>query len=101
MPVFANATMRGGWGGVFMQSQDSHPIIDHVPGIPGLYLMTGDSGSSFKTAPAIGICLAEWITEGRPHLMDLSPFRSTRFAEGKPWIDETAYRTDQLLTISR
>jgi sarcosine oxidase, subunit beta len=101
MPAFANATMRGGWAGMIMQSQDSHPIIDHVPSVPGLYLMTGDSGSSFKTAPAIGICLAEWITEGKPQLMDLTPFRSTRFAEGKPWVDETAYRAGQLLTISR
>jgi len=101
MPAFATATMRGGWAGMIMQSQDSHPIIDHVPSVPGLYLMTGDSGSSFKTAPAIGICLAEWITEGTPQLMDLTPFRSTRFAEGKPWVDETAYRADQLLTISR
>lgn len=90
-PVFRNATMRGAWSGVYMQSPDTHPIIDRVPSVEGLYLMTGDAGTSFKTSPAIGICLAEWITEGSPRLVDLTPFRSMRFAEGKPWIDEFAY----------
>lgn len=90
-PVFANATMRGGWSGVYMQSPDHHPIIDRAPGIDGLFIMAGDAGTSFKTSPAIGVCLAEWITEGAPKLVDLTPFRATRFAEGKPWIDEHTY----------
>jgi sarcosine oxidase subunit beta len=62
--------------------------------------MLGDSGTSFKTAPAIGCCLAEWIVKGKPETADLSRFRSTRFAEGKPWVDDTDYGIDRL-TISR
>ena len=31
---------------------------------------------------------------------DLTPFRSTRFAEGKPWVDEDNYGRERL-TISR
>jgi sarcosine oxidase subunit beta len=100
-PAFATATMRGAWSGVVMQSADDHPIIDQVSSVPGLFVMTGDSGSSFKTAPATGICLAEWMTEGAAKLMDLHPFRSTRFAEGAPWIDEHAYDPEQEVTISR
>jgi len=100
-PAFADATMRGGWSGVFMQSPDDHPIIDQLPQVSGLYVMTGDSGTSFKTAPAIGICLAEWITEGAPKLVDLTPFRASRFAEGKPWVDENAYASEVERTISR
>jgi sarcosine oxidase, subunit beta len=101
-PAFAQATMRGGWAGVYMVSPDSHPIIDHCGDVPGLYVMAGDSGTSFKTSPAIGIVLAEWITEGKPKLLDMTPFRMTRFAEGKPWVDERAYSdTRQQLTISR
>jgi sarcosine oxidase subunit beta len=90
-PVFAHSTMRGAFAGVYMQSPDHHPIIDQIGDIPGLFVMAGDSGTSFKTSPAIGICLAEWITAGAPRLADLTPFRATRFAEGKPWIDEFAY----------
>lgn len=100
-PAFAGAVMRGGWAGMIMVSPDSHPIIDQIPSVPGLFVMTGDSGTSFKTAPAIGICLAEWITDGAPKLVDLSPFRSTRFAEGRPWEDAHSYKKDSLLTISR
>jgi sarcosine oxidase subunit beta len=100
-PVFANATMRGSWSGIVMQSPDSHPIIGQAPGLPKLWLMVGDSGTSFKTAPAVGVCLAEWITGGSSRLVDLSQFRASRFAEGQPWVDEFAIDTRPRLTISR
>ena len=100
-PTFANAVMRGGWSGTYMRSPDGHPIIDQAPSVSGLWVMTGDSGTSFKTAPAIGICLAEWIADGRPRLVDLTPFRSSRFAEGAPWLDARSYGDDRLLTVSR
>jgi len=99
-PVFASATMRGGWAGMIMMSPDGRPIIDRIPSIDGLYVMLGDSGTSFKTSPAIGRCLAEWIVEGRSRTADLTPFRSTRFADGKPWIDEFDYGRERL-TVSR
>jgi sarcosine oxidase subunit beta len=99
-PAFEHATMRGGWSGIYMMSPDSRPIIDQVPQVPGLFVMLGDSGTSFKTAPAIGKCLAEWVIHGEPQTVDLTPFRSTRFAEGKPWKDEDAY-SPKRQTISR
>jgi sarcosine oxidase subunit beta len=100
LPAFADATMRGGWAGMIMMSDDGRPIIDQFPSVPGLYGMLGDSGTSFKTSPAIGRCLAEWIVHGKPRLVDLTPFRSTRFAEGKPWADDDHYGRERL-TISR
>jgi len=100
-PVFERAIMRGGWSGTYMRSPDGHPIIDAIDGISGLWVMTGDSGTSFKTSPAIGICLAEWILDGSPHLVDLTPFRAERFAEGAPWMDERSYGDDRQLTVSR
>jgi sarcosine oxidase subunit beta len=100
LPAFADATMRGGWAGMIMMSDDGRPIIDQFPSVPGLYGMLGDSGTSFKTSPAIGRCLAEWIVHGKPKLVDLTPFRSTRFAEGTPWVDEDNYGRERL-TISR
>ncbi|PYN11247.1 MAG: hypothetical protein DME05_24880 [Candidatus Rokuibacteriota bacterium] len=100
LPVFADATMRGGWAGMIMMSPDGRPIIDQIPSVAGLYCMLGDSGTSFKTSPAIGKCLAEWIVDGKPKTVDLTPFRSTRFAEGKPWLDADNYGLDRL-TISR
>lgn len=94
-PVMRHAPVRGNWAGILMGSPDSRPIIDHFPQYQGLFAMTGDSGTSFKTSPAIGKCLAEWITAGQASTVDLTPFRSTRFAEGKPWRDEFDYGQDR------
>jgi sarcosine oxidase subunit beta len=99
-PAFEHATMRGGWSGIYMMSPDGRPIIDQVPTVPGLFVMLGDSGTSFKTAPAIGKCLAEWVVYGEPQTVDLTPFRSTRFAEEQPWFDNNAY-SPKRQTISR
>ncbi len=90
-PLARQATMRGGWAGMYMLSPDHHPIIDQPPSVPGLFIMAGDSGTSFKTSPAIGKCMSEWITGDEPKTADLTPFRASRFAEGKPWHDETNY----------
>lgn len=100
LPAFGEATMRGGWAGMIMMSADGRPIIDQIPSVAGLYCMLGDSGTSFKTSPAIGRCLAEWIVDGKSRTVDLTPFRSTRFAEGLPWQDEDNYGRERL-TISR
>jgi sarcosine oxidase subunit beta len=98
-PRFAEATMRGGWAGMIMMSPDGRPIIDRV-GPEGLWGMLGDSGTSFKTSPAIGRCLAEWILTGTSTTSDLHPFRASRFAEGRPWQDPDHYGRERL-TISR
>ena len=98
-PVMKHALMRGGWAGMIMMSADGRPIIDRL-GPEGLWGMLGDSGTSFKTSPAIGRCLAEWIVSGRASTVDLHPFRASRFAEGRPWQDADHYG-GQSLTISR
>jgi sarcosine oxidase, subunit beta len=100
-PSMRHSTMRGAWAGVLMRSADSRPIIGALPEYDGLYCMTGDSGTSFKTSPAIGRCLSELITTGQSTTVDLTPFRASRFAEGKPWIDEHNYGVDEQATISR
>jgi sarcosine oxidase, subunit beta len=99
-PAFEDAPMRGGWAGMIMMSPDGRPIIDRVSSIDGLWLMAGDSGTSFKTSPAIGRCLAEWIVRGAPVTADLAPFSARRFAEGRPWQDADHYGRERL-TVSR
>src|SRR3989442_1620975 len=100
LPQFADAPMRGGWAGMIMMSPDGRPIIDRLPAAEGLWAMLGDSGTSFKTAPAIGRCLAEWITAGAPSTADLHPFRASRFVEDPPWVDVDHYGGEGL-TVSR
>ena len=92
--------MRGGWAGMIMRSPDGRPIIERVASVDGLWVMAGDSGTSFKTSPAIGRCLAEWVTAGAPATADLAPFSSRRFVEGRPWHDPDHYGRERL-RISR
>jgi sarcosine oxidase subunit beta len=96
-PRLAEATMRGGWAGMIMMSPDGRPIIDRLG--PTVVGMLGDSGTSFKTSPTIGRCPAEWVVTGAPSTVDLTPFRASRFAEGRP-VDDDNYGRERL-TISR
>lgn len=76
---------------MLMFSPDLHPLIGHLPPYQGLYGMLGDSGTLFKTGPAIGLCLAELVVQGQATTVDLSPFRPTRIVEGKLWHDTFTY----------
>jgi glycine/D-amino acid oxidase-like deaminating enzyme len=49
-----------------------------VDGVDGLYLATAFSGSGFKIAPAVGVCMAELITEGEAGSVDLRRFDPAR-----------------------
>lgn len=101
IPALRDAPMRGGWAGTYTMSPDGRPIIDRFDAPDGLFVMAGDSGTSFKTAPAIGQCLAEWIVDGAPRLVDLAPFSARRIAEGRLWNDRHTYGQRGPLTISR
>ena len=90
-PALANAFMRGGWAGIITMSPDGHAIIDELAPYHGLFGILGDSGTNFKTAPAIGKCVAEWITEGSARSVELSPFRASRFTEGALFAGEHEY----------
>jgi sarcosine oxidase subunit beta len=64
---------------------DQRSILGPVgnEGPAGLYLDCGHSGTGFKTAPAVGLGMAEWILDGEPRSADLAPFAFSRFAQGK------------------
>jgi len=91
MPAIAGAPMRGGWAGAITITPDGKQIIDRHPEIEGLWICTGDNGSGFKTAPALGAALSEWMTDGAPRTVPLRPFRATRFKEGDLLIGENEY----------
>jgi sarcosine oxidase, subunit beta len=59
-------------------SHDRVPIIDEVPGVPGVFVATGWTGHGFAIAPAVATTLADWIVTGvRPE--ELAPFGADRF----------------------
>jgi len=81
IPRLETATVRTAWAGLYEVTDDHHPILGAVPGLPGFFLAAGFSGHGFMHAPAVGSQMAELILTGRTTL-DLRPLRLARFKEG-------------------
>jgi sarcosine oxidase subunit beta len=88
VPSFAGAPFARGHRGVYDTSADSRAVLDAAPGVAGLFVAGGFSGTGFKKSPAVGACMAELVTEGRASTVDLHPFRLGRFAEGDPIVGD-------------
>ena len=92
IPLMADAEFSAGYAGLYTSTPDSHPIIDAVEGIEGMYICTGFSGHGFKLSPMVGVLMAELILDGRATTIDISPLRRSRFEEGKPNSDGYGFR---------
>jgi sarcosine oxidase subunit beta len=84
VPSLAAARFSRGEAGLYDMSPDTRAIIDRAPGVGGLYVAAGFSGTGFKKAPAIGAGLADMITTGESRRVDLEPFRLSRFDQHRP-----------------
>ena len=82
IPAMADAEFATGYAGLYTQTPDSHPVIDGVDGVDGLYICTGFSGHGFKLSPAVGLLVSELVLDGRASTIDITPLRMSRFAEG-------------------
>lgn len=60
----------------------------------GLFVCAGFSGMGFKISPAIGLVMSELMLDGNATSIDISPFRSSRFAENSPIKAEYEYVDD-------
>ena len=89
IPPLADAEFSTGYAGLYTSTPDSHPIIDAVDGIDGLYVCTGFSGHGFKLSPMVGTLVAELMLDGRAKSIDITPLRMSRFAEGD--LNSTGY----------
>ncbi|MBI3329814.1 MAG: FAD-binding oxidoreductase [Nitrospinae bacterium] len=83
LPPLQLAEYVQGHAGIYDVSPDTRAILDRAPGIEGLYMAAGFSGTGFKISPAVGACMAELITQGRATFVDITPFRFSRFQEGQ------------------
>ena len=92
IPLMADAEFSAGYAGLYTSTPDSHPIIDAVEGIEGMYICTGFSGHGFKLSPMVGVLMAELILDGRATTIDITPLRRSRFQEGKPNSDGYGFR---------
>ena len=65
-----------------LTTTDQRPLLGPA-GPDGFFLDCGHSGTGFKTSPAVGLGMAEWILDGAPRSVDLAPFAYSRVAEGR------------------
>lgn len=90
IPALADAPYARGHAGIYDVTPDQRPILDELPGISGLYVAAGFSGTGFKTAPAVGAAMADLILNGvMPEA--IAPFSYTRFMTGKLIAGEHEY----------
>lgn len=63
---------------LYTNTPDEHFIIDRVPGMPGVWLVSGCSGHGFKFTALLGKIAADLATDGA-YSRDLSRFSLARF----------------------
>jgi sarcosine oxidase subunit beta len=90
IPLLEQGSLHSTHGGIDGITPDQRAILGQA-GPDGFYLACGFSGTGFKIGPAVGLCMAELIVDGRAQTADISPFTLNRFAEGKKLVGEHAY----------
>ena len=77
MPDAAGQPIRA-TGCIYTKTPDEHFIIDRLPGLPQVLVVSPCSGHGYKFTPVIGEIVAQLIIDGRtPH--DIEPFALARF----------------------
>jgi glycine/D-amino acid oxidase-like deaminating enzyme len=81
-PAFARVQVAESWGGLIDVTPDAVPVIGEVASVPGFYLATGFSGHGFGIGPGAGRLVADLVSGDTP-IVDPTPFRFSRFTEGR------------------
>jgi glycine/D-amino acid oxidase-like deaminating enzyme len=83
VPAMQDGGLQSAHGGYDGITPDQHAMLG-AAGPEGFFLDCGHSGAGFKTAPAVGRCMAELILDGAATTVDISPLTPARFAAGRP-----------------
>jgi len=83
LPVMKPAECSHGHAGIYDVTPDSRAVLGKVPGIDGLFVAAGFSGTGFKTAPAVGAAMAEMIISGHSSIVDINQFAFDRILTGR------------------
>jgi len=78
-PVLASAKILARQACYRPVTRDGMPLIGRIPGVEGAYVATGHSVWGILNAPATGEAIAELITDGAAHTVDLRRFDPGRF----------------------
>ncbi len=79
VPRLESAEATTGVAGLYEVSPDHNAILGHVPELENFICANGFSGHGMQHAPAVGLALAELVTEGISKSVDLEPYAIERF----------------------
>lgn len=82
VPLMERGALHSAHGGYDGITPDQHPMLGTY-GPEGFYLDCGFSGTGFKIAPAVGLCMAEMIVGGAAKTVDISALSPARFERGE------------------
>ena len=86
IPAFETLKLQSAWAGHYDYNPfDRNALIGPVPGLDGLFAITGFSGHGVQQAPAAGEALAERILFGQYRSTDCAAFSPQRVIAGAPF----------------
>jgi sarcosine oxidase subunit beta len=91
IPALEGASPGRTWVGLDSRTPDGHAFAGPVPGVTGLFVLTGGNGKGFKFGPSMGRALAD-VVQGADFLASpLAPFAVDRDARGQQIRGEHEY----------
>jgi sarcosine oxidase subunit beta len=69
LPALADATLAGGWAGLYPVSTTGRPIVGPALGGVPVIVAGGAGGSGIQLSPAIGELVADWVLHGEPRAL--------------------------------
>ncbi len=63
LPGLAEATLAGGWAGLYPVSLTGRPLVGPVPGLP-VIVAGGAGGSGIQLSPVVGELVGDWVVHG-------------------------------------
>lgn len=81
-PPLEQSQSTGGYASLYAITPDWHPIVDELLPDSGFYIASGFSGHGFKLGPAMGVMIADLLTDVSQPEFDPAMFRLKRYAEG-------------------
>jgi sarcosine oxidase subunit beta len=90
IPGMDNGSLHSSHGGYDGITPDQRAILG-AAGPEGFYLVCGFSGTGFKIAPAVGVCMAELIVDGETETADIRDFNLERFSQGNLLVGKNPY----------
>jgi sarcosine oxidase subunit beta len=80
VPRLEEAEIANGVAGLYEISPDHNAILGSVPGVENFICANGFSGHGMQHAPAVGLVIAELLTEASARSVDLAPYAFDRLS---------------------